>query len=122
LFFAGIAFVVITFAASLTGAGRVCPSGWLSCTSFKPSGRDVPEPGWLSDYQIVTGKNGWPDDGRVVSVDFGWQLHRRSNTQLFVAGTPVLTRAFGIFAGISLAAALLLALLTPLIKMTPRSA
>jgi POT family proton-dependent oligopeptide transporter len=57
-----------------------------------------------------------------LSISIGSYIAGRT-TQLFEKGTPeVLTRAFGIFAGITLAAALLLALLTPLIKkMTPRA-
>jgi len=57
-----------------------------------------------------------------LSISIGSYIAGRT-TQLFEQGTPaVLTRAFGIFAGITLAAALLLALLTPLIKrMTPRT-
>jgi dipeptide/tripeptide permease len=45
-------------------------------------------------------------------------------TRLFAGNDPaVLTRAFGVFAGITLIAAVILAVLTPLIKkMTPRSA
>jgi POT family proton-dependent oligopeptide transporter len=44
-------------------------------------------------------------------------------TRLFEGNDPsVLTRAFGMFAGITLLAAIILAVLTPLIKkMTPRS-
>ena len=44
-------------------------------------------------------------------------------TRLFEANDPaVLTRAFGIFAGVTLLAALVLAILTPFIKkMTPRA-
>jgi POT family proton-dependent oligopeptide transporter len=44
-------------------------------------------------------------------------------TRLFAGNDPsVLTRGFGIFAGITLLAAIILAVLTPLIKrMTPRS-
>jgi dipeptide/tripeptide permease len=44
-------------------------------------------------------------------------------TRLFAGNdTAILTRAFGIFAAVTLAAALVLAVLTPLIKrMTPRA-
>jgi POT family proton-dependent oligopeptide transporter len=55
-----------------------------------------------------------------LSISIGSYIAGRT-TALFESGTPeVLTRAFGIFAGITLAAALLLAIITPLIKrMTP---
>jgi dipeptide/tripeptide permease len=57
-----------------------------------------------------------------LSISIGSYIAGRT-TQLFEQGTPeILTRAFGIFSGITLAAALLLAILTPLIKkMTPRA-
>jgi POT family proton-dependent oligopeptide transporter len=122
LFFAGIAFVVITIAASLTGAGRVSPL-WLVVVYFiQTVGEMCLSPVGLS---TVTGLSPARMVGLMMGVWFlsisvGSYIAGRT-TQLFVAGTPqVLTRAFGIFAGISLAAALLLALLTPLIKkMTP---
>ena len=123
LFFAGIAFIVITFAASLTGTGRVSPL-WLVVVYFiQTVGEMCLSPVGLSTITRLS-------PGRMVglmmgvwflSISVGSYIAGRTTT-LFVAGTPeVLTRAFGIFAGITLAAALLLALITPLInKMTPR--
>ena len=57
-----------------------------------------------------------------LSISIGSYIAGRT-TQLFQGSTPgLLTRAFGIFAAITLLAALLLTLLTPLIKkMTPRA-
>ena len=122
LFFAGIAFVVITFAASLTGAGRVSPL-WLVVVYFiQTIGEMCLSPVGLSTITKLSPARmvGLMMGVWFLSISVGSYIAGRT-TQLFVAGTPeVLTRAFGIFAGISLAAALLLALLTPLIKkMTP---
>ncbi|HMG76888.1 MAG TPA: oligopeptide:H+ symporter, partial [Pyrinomonadaceae bacterium] len=122
LFFAGIAFVVITFAASLTGAGRVSPL-WLVLVYFiQTVGEMCLSPVGLSTITKLspTRMVGLMMGVWFLSISVGSYIAGRT-TQLFKAGTPeVLTRAFGIFAGISLAAALLLALLTPLIKkMTP---
>ena len=123
LFFAGIAFVVITVAASLTGAGRVSPL-WLVVVYFiQTVGEMCLSPVGLSTITKLSPARmvGLMMGVWFLSISVGSYIAGRT-TQLFVAGTPeVLTRAFGIFAGISLAAALLLALLTPLIKkMTPR--
>jgi len=124
LFFAGIAFVVITIAASLTGAGRVSPL-WLVVVYFiQTVGEMCLSPVGLSTISKLSPVRmvGLMMGVWFLSISVGSYIAGRT-TQLFVAGTPqVLTRAFGIFAGITLAAALLLALITPLIKkMTPRA-
>jgi len=124
LFFAGIAFVVITYAASLTGAGRVSPL-WLIVVYFiQTVGELCLSPVGLSTISRLSPARmvGLMLGVWFLSISVGSYIAGRT-TQLFVAGTPdVLTRAFGIFAGITLASALLLALITPLInKMTPRS-
>ncbi|PYS21835.1 MAG: MFS transporter [Acidobacteria bacterium] len=123
LFFAGIAFLVITFAASLTGAGRVSP-WWLVVVYFiQTVGELCLSPVGLSTISKLSPVRmvGLMMGVWFLSISIGSYIAGRT-TQLFEQGTPqVLTRAFGIFAGITLAAALLLALLTPLIKkMTPR--
>jgi POT family proton-dependent oligopeptide transporter len=124
LFFAGIAFVVITFAARLTGAGRVSPL-WLVVVYFiQTLGELCLSPVGLSTITKLSPARmvGLMMGVWFLSISVGSYIAGRT-TQLFVAGTPeVLTRAFGIFAGITLAAALLLVVLTPLIKkMTPRA-
>jgi POT family proton-dependent oligopeptide transporter len=124
LFFAGIAFVVITLAARLTGAGRVSPL-WLVVVYFiQTLGEMCLSPVGLSTITKLSPARmvGLMMGVWFLSISVGSYIAGRT-TQLFVAGTPeVLTRAFGIFAGITLAAALLLAVLTPLIKkMTPRA-
>jgi len=123
LLFAGVAFVVLTFAASLTGAGRVSP-WWLVVVYFiQTLGEMCLSPVGLSTISRLSPVRmvGLMMGVWFLSISIGSYIAGRT-TQLFEQGTPqVLTRAFGIFAGITLAAALLLALLTPLIrKMTPR--
>src|SRR2546423_4095108 len=122
LLFAGIAFAVITIAASLTGAGRVSP-WWLVVVYFiQTLGEMCLSPVGLSTISKLSPVRmvGLMMGVWFLSMSIGSYIAGRT-TQLFEKGTPeVLTRAFGIFAGITLAAALLLALLTPLIrKMTP---
>ena len=57
-----------------------------------------------------------------LSISIGSYIAGRT-TELFQGSTPgMLARAFGIFAAITLVAALVLAVLTPLIKkLTPRT-
>ena len=124
LLFAGIAFSVITLAASFTGAGRVSP-WWLVVVYFiQTLGEMCLSPVGLSTISKLSPVRmvGLMMGVWFLSISIGSYIAGRT-TQLFEKGTPdVLTRAFGIFAGITLAAALLLALLTPLIKkMTPRA-
>jgi proton-dependent oligopeptide transporter, POT family len=124
LFFAGIAFAVITFAASLTGAGRVSPL-WLVVVYFiQTVGEMCVSPVGLSTITKLSPARmvGLMMGVWFLSISVGSYIAGRT-TQLFVAGTPeVLTRAFGIFAGVTLAAALLLTVLTPSIKKMTSSA
>ena len=125
LFFAGIAFGVITLAASLTGAGRVSP-WWLLVVYFiQTVGEMCLSPVGLSTISKLSPVRmvGLMMGVWFLSISIGSYIAGRT-TQLFEKGTPeILTRAFGIFAAISIFAALLLAILTPIIKrMTPRSA
>jgi POT family proton-dependent oligopeptide transporter len=124
LLFAGVAFAVITLAASFTGAGRVSP-WWLVVVYFiQTLGEMCLSPVGLSTISKLSPVRmvGLMMGVWFLSISIGSYIAGRT-TQLFEKGTPeVLTRAFGIFAGITLAAALLLAVLTPLIKkMTPRA-
>jgi proton-dependent oligopeptide transporter, POT family len=125
LFFAGIAFVVIAFAATLTVNGRVSPM-WLVLVYFLQTIGEL----CLSPVGLSTVTKLSP--ARMVGLMLGvWFLSisigsyiAGLTTRLFEGNDPsVLTRGFGIFAGITLVAAVILAILTPLIKkMTPRSA
>lgn len=124
LFFAGIAFVVIAFASTLTYSGRVSPA-WLVLVYFLQTIGEL----CLSPVGLSTVSKLSP--ARMVGLMMGvWFLSisigsyiAGLTTRLFEGNDPaVLTRAFGWFAGITLAAAIILAVLTPLIKkMTPRS-
>ena len=125
LFFAGFAFVVIAFAATLTVNGRVSPM-WLVVVYFLQTIGEL----CLSPVGLSTVTKLSP--ARMVGLMLGvWFLSisigsyiAGLTTRLFEGNDPsVLTRGFGIFAGITLVAAIILAILTPLIKrMTPRSA
>ena len=124
LFFAGIAFVVIAFAATLTGGGRVSPM-WLVIVYFLQTIGEL----CLSPIGLSTTTKLAP--ARMVGLMLGvWFLSisigsyiAGLTTRLFAGNDPwVLTRGFGIFAGITLLAAVILAVLTPLIKrMTPKA-
>jgi POT family proton-dependent oligopeptide transporter len=124
LFFAGIAFVVIAFASTLAANGRVSPM-WLVIVYFLQTIGEL----CLSPVGLSTVTKLSP--ARMVGLMLGvWFLSISIGS--YIAGlaarlfegndTAVLTRAFGIFAGITLLAAIVLAVLTPLIKkMTPRA-
>lgn len=124
LLFAGVAFVVIAFAATLTGNRRVSPM-WLVLVYFLQTIGEL----CLSPVGLSTTTKLSP--ARMVGLMLGvWFLSisigsyiAGLTTGLFKGNDPsVLTRGFGIFAGITLVAAAILAVLTPLIKrMTPRS-
>ncbi|HEX5603614.1 MAG TPA: oligopeptide:H+ symporter, partial [Pyrinomonadaceae bacterium] len=124
LFFAGIAFVVIAFAATLAASGRVSPM-WLVLVYFLQTIGEL----CLSPVGLSTVTKLSP--GRMVGLMLGvWFLSISIGsfiaglaTRLFAGNdTSALTRGFGIFAGITLLAAIILAILTPLIKrMTPRA-
>jgi POT family proton-dependent oligopeptide transporter len=125
LLFAGLAFVVVTIASMLTGGGRVSPL-WLIFVYFLQSVGEL----CLSPVGLSTVTKLAPP--RMVGLMMGvWFLSisigsyiAGLTTRLFAGNDPaVLTRAFGTFAAITLIAAVILALITPLIKkMTPRAA
>jgi proton-dependent oligopeptide transporter, POT family len=122
LFFAGLAFVIVTIASALAGGGRVSPM-WLVAVYFlQTMGELCLSPVGLSAVTKLS-------PARMVGMMLGvWFLSisigsyiAGLTTQLFEGNsTAVLTKAFGIFAAITLAAAVILAVFTPLIKkMTP---
>ena len=125
LLFAGLAFVVVTIASMLTGGARVSPL-WLIFVYFLQSVGEL----CLSPVGLSTVTKLAP--ARMVGLMMGvWFLSisigsyiAGLTTRFFAGNDPaVLTRAFGIFAAITLIAAFVLAVLTPLIKkMTPRAA
>jgi len=125
LLFAGLAFVVVTIASMLTGGSRVSPL-WLIFVYFLQSVGEL----CLSPVGLSTVTKLAP--ARMVGLMMGvWFLSisigsyiAGLTTRFFAGNDPaVLTRAFGTFAAITLIAAFVLAVLTPLIKkMTPRAA
>jgi POT family proton-dependent oligopeptide transporter len=124
LLFAGIAFVVIAFASTLTGGGRVSPM-WLVIVYFLQTVGEL----CLSPVGLSTVTKLSP--GRMVGLMLGvWFLSISIGSfiaglaaRLFEGNNPaVLTKAFSIFAGVTLLAAIILLILTPLIKkMTPKA-
>jgi len=124
LFFAGIAFVVIAIASALTGGARVSPM-WLVIVYFLQTVGEL----CLSPVGLSTVTKLSP--ARMVGLMLGvWFLSISIGsyiaglaTRLFEGNNPaVLTRAFSIFAGVTLLAAMILLILTPLIKkMTPKA-
>jgi proton-dependent oligopeptide transporter, POT family len=125
LIFAGVAFAVIALASALASGGRVSPM-WLIVVYFLQTIGEL----CLSPVGLSTVTKLSP--GRMVGLMLGvWFLSISIGS--YIAGlaarlfegndTAVLTRAFAVFAGVTLAAAIILAILTPFIKkMTPRAA
>jgi len=123
LLFAGVAFIVIAFASTLTSAGRVSPF-WLVVVYFLQTlGELCLSPVGLSTITKLSPARmvGMMMGVWFLSIAIGSYIAGRT-TQLFQGSSPgLLARAFGTFAAITLAAALLLTILTPLIKkMTPQ--
>ena len=125
LFFAGIAFVVIAFASTLAANGRVSIM-WLIVVYFLQTIGEL----CLSPVGLSTVTKLSP--ARMVGLMLGvWFLSisigsyiAGLTTRLFAGNdTAVLTRGFGIFAGVTLVGAVILLVLTPIIKkLTPRTA
>ena len=125
LFFAGMAFVVITIASTLTGGARVSPM-WLVVVYFLQTIGEL----CLSPVGLSTVTKLSP--ARMVGLMLGvWFLSisigsyiAGLTTRLFAGNdTAVLTKAFGAFALITLLAAVVLALLRPIInRMSPKAA
>jgi POT family proton-dependent oligopeptide transporter len=125
LFFAGVAFVVIAFASMISHGERVSPM-WLVVVYFLQTVGEL----CLSPVGLSTVTKLSP--ARMVGLMLGvWFLSISIGS--FIAGlatrlfegndTSILTKAFGIFAGVTLLAALILLVLTPIIKrITPRAA
>jgi len=125
LFFAGLAFVVITIASMLAGTGRVSPMWLVIVYLIQTFGELCLSPVGLSTVTKLS-------PARMVGLMMGvWFLSisigsyiAGLTTRLFEGNdTAVLTRGFAIFAGITLFATLVLAVLTPFIKkLIPREA
>jgi POT family proton-dependent oligopeptide transporter len=125
LLFAGLAFVVVTVASMVTGGGRVSPLWLIFVYLLQSMGELCLSPVGLSTVTKLA-------PARMVGLMMGvWFLSisigsyiAGLTTRFFAGNDPaILTRAFGTFAAITLIAAFVLAILTPLIKkMTPRAA
>jgi POT family proton-dependent oligopeptide transporter len=123
LFFAGIAFVVVTIASMLGGGGRVSPLWLVLVYLLQTFGELCLSPVGLSTVTKLS-------PARMVGLMLGvWFLSisigsyiAGLTTRLFEGNdTAVLTKGFGIFAAITLAGAVILAILTPFIKrLIPR--
>jgi len=123
LFFAGIAFVVVTIASMAGAGGRVSPLWLVVVYLLQTFGELCLSPVGLSTVTKLS-------PARMVGLMMGvWFLSisigsyiAGLTTRLFAGNdTAVLTKGFAIFSIITLAGALLLAVLTPLIKkLIPR--
>jgi proton-dependent oligopeptide transporter, POT family len=124
LLFAGFAFVLVTIASTLASGARVSPLWLVGVYFLQAIGELCLSPVGLSTVTKLS-------PPRMVGLMLGvWFLSisigsyiAGLTTRFFEGNNPaVLTKAFGIFAAITLVAALILAALTPLIKkMTPRT-
>jgi POT family proton-dependent oligopeptide transporter len=125
LFFAGMAFVVITIASAVAGGGAVSPM-WLVAVYFLQTiGELCLSPVGLSTVTKLSPARmvGLMLGVWFLSISFGSYIAGLT-TRLFKGNdTAVLTKAFGAFALVTLFAAAVLAVLRPLIKrMTPKAA
>jgi POT family proton-dependent oligopeptide transporter len=121
--FAGLAFVVITVASMLAASGRVSPLWLIVVYLIQTFGELCLSPVGLSTVTKLS-------PARMVGLMMGvWFLSisigsyiAGMTTRLFEGNdVRVLTKGFAIFAGITLLGALVLAVLTPLIKrLIPR--
>jgi len=125
LLFAGLAFVVVTIASMLGATGRVSPLWLVAVYLIQTFGELCLSPVGLSTVTKLS-------PGRMVGLMMGvWFLSisigsyiAGLTTRLFEGNdNAVLTRGFATFAGITLLATLVLAVLTPFIKkLIPREA
>src|SRR2546427_3581646 len=123
LLFAGLAFVVVTVASMLGASGRVSPLWLVAVYLIQTFGELCLSPVGLSTVTKLS-------PGRMVGLMMGvWFLSisvgsyiAGLTTRLFEGNdNAVLTRGFATFAGITLFATLVLAVLTPFIKkLIPR--
>ncbi|MGH9944339.1 MAG: peptide MFS transporter [Pyrinomonadaceae bacterium] len=124
LLFAGLGFLVVAYASSLTGAGRVSPIWLILVFLFHTIGELCLSPVGLSTFSKLA-------PARIVGLMMGvWFLSLSIGN--FAAGRVAglfdenaegaLVRLFGSVAVVTIVAAVLLAALTPLIKrLTPRA-
>ncbi|PYS82904.1 MAG: MFS transporter [Acidobacteria bacterium] len=124
LFFAGVSFAVVAFASTLTGAGKVSPLWLVLVYLLQTIGELCLSPVGLSTVTKLS-------PARMVGLMMGVWFLSISIGDYFAGlvlglfndkAEGALLRLFGIVALVTFAAAIVLALLTPLIKkMTPRA-
>jgi POT family proton-dependent oligopeptide transporter len=124
LLFAGLAFALVAFASTLTGAGKVGPLWLVAVYLLQTLGELCLSPVGLSTVTKLSPARmvGLMMGVWFLSISFGNYIAGRLGGD-FTPEPSALARLFGSVAGITFVAALILFALTPLIKkMTPRAA
>jgi proton-dependent oligopeptide transporter, POT family len=124
LLFAGLAFALVAFASTLTGAGKVSPFWLVAVYLLQTLGELCLSPVGLSTVTKLSPARmvGLMMGVWFLSISFGNYIAGRLGGD-FTPEAGALARLFGSVAGITFVAALILFALTPLIKkMTPRAA
>jgi POT family proton-dependent oligopeptide transporter len=124
LLFAGLAFALVAFASTLTGAGKVSPFWLIGVYLLQTLGELCLSPVGLSTVTKLSPARmvGLMMGVWFLSISFGNYIAGRLGGD-FTPEPGALARLFGVVAGITFVAALILFALTPLIKkMTPRTA
>ncbi len=124
LLFAGLAFALVAFASTLTGGGRVSPWWLVLVYLIQTLGELCLSPVGLSTVTKLAPARmvGLMMGVWFLSISFGSLIAGLAAGYFDENAEGALFRLFGLFALVSLAAAVLLALLTPAIKrMTPRT-
>ncbi|HEX8160857.1 MAG TPA: peptide MFS transporter [Pyrinomonadaceae bacterium] len=123
LLFAGLAFALVAFASTLTGAGKVSPWWLVGVYLLQTLGELCLSPVGLSTVTKLSPARmvGLMMGVWFLSISFGNFIAGKLGGE-FVPDPGALAHLFGTVAGVTFAAALVLFALTPLIrKMTPRS-
>ena len=124
LLFAGLAFALVAFASTLTGAGKVSPLWLVAVYLLQTLGELCLSPVGLSTVTKLSPARmvGLMMGVWFLSISFGNYIAGRLGGD-FTPEANALARLFGSVAGITFVAALILFALTPLVKrMTPRAA
>jgi POT family proton-dependent oligopeptide transporter len=124
LLFAGLAFALIAFASTLTGAGRVSPLWLVGVYFLQTLGELCLSPVGLSTTTKLSPARmvGLMMGVWFLSISFGDFIAGKLGGE-FKPDAGALAHLFGTVAGITFAAAIVLVALTPLIKkMTPNKA
>jgi POT family proton-dependent oligopeptide transporter len=123
LLFAGLAFALVAFASTLTGGGKVSPWWLVGVYLLQTLGELCLSPVGLSTVTKLSPARmvGLMMGVWFLSISFGNFIAGKLGGE-FVPDANTLAHLFGTVAGITFVAALVLVVLTPLIKkMTPRT-